>query len=106
MINLGLRNRTNPFVFRADGGLDFGPLVWAVSFFVGLGMFVADAFGVAHISVAAYAYLGAVTTITSIAGAAAERAYWIAQSNAPGAVARGIAESTPLDTDNGRDGTE
>lgn len=89
----GFMSRRNPLFFRADGGLDFGPAVWALTAVVSLVMLVLDGFGVANVKVEAYAFLGAFATLTSIAGAAAERAYWIAQSKTPGEVARGIAES-------------
>ena len=90
-----LCRRSNPLIFRKDGSLDFGPLVWAVAFGVGTVLLVLDAFGFAKVSTAAWAYLGALTSITAIAGAAAERAYWISQSGTPGEVARGIAEAGP-----------
>lgn len=86
-------SRRNPLFFRKDGGLDFGPAVWAAAAFVGLVMFIITGFGITRVDAAAWAWLGAFVSIAAIAGAAAERAYWIAQSKTPGEVARGIAEA-------------
>ena len=86
-------SRANPLFFRKDGALDFGPAVWAMTAIIALVMLVLDAFGIAAVSVAAWAFLGSFTAIASIAGAAAERAYWISQSKTPGEIARGIAEA-------------
>lgn len=95
--------RHSPLIFRQDGSLDFGPLTLAVTSVIGLLMFILDACRIVHVSIAAWSYLGAFTSMAFIAGAAAERAYWISRSPVPGAVAQGIASSPPLDTDDGRD---
>lgn len=95
--------RQSPLIYRKDGSLDFGPLTLAVTSAFGLGMFALDAAGVVHVSIAAWSYLGAFTTMAFIAGATAERAYWIAKSRTPGEVAKAIASAPPLDTDSGRD---
>lgn len=87
--------RNNPLFFRTDGSLDFGPAILAVACGVGLVMFVLDGFGVADVSTAAYAWLGGFTGLAFIAGAAAERAYWIAQSKTPGELAQGVAQAGP-----------
>ena len=84
-------DRHNPLVFRKDGSLDFGPLLLAVAAAAGLFLLFADAFGVARVSVAAWAFLGSFVSLAFIAGAAAERAFWISQSKTPGEVAQGIA---------------
>lgn len=94
--------RDNPLLYRKDGSLDFGPLLLALTALVGLFIFVLDAFGVTRVTIAAWSYLGAFTGLSFIAGAAAERAFWIAQSQTPGSIAQGIAQSAPLDTDDGR----
>lgn len=86
-------SRENPLFFRKDGGLDFGPAVWAASALVGLVIFVLTAFRITSVTVAAWAFLGAFISIAAIAGAAAERAMWISQSRTPGEIAAGIAEA-------------
>lgn len=86
-------SRDNPLFFRQDGGLDFGPAVWAASSAVGLLVFVLTAFGVTSVTVAAWAWLGSYVSIAAIAGAAEARAFWISRSPTPGEVARGIAEA-------------
>lgn len=93
--------RRNPLLYTAEGHLDLGPLALALACGVGLAMFVLDGLGWAKISVAAYSWLGAYTSLAFIAGAAEKRAYWIARSRTPGEVARGIAESldTPQDAE-------
>lgn len=83
--------RLNPLIFRKDGSLDFGPLLLAVACAAGLFLLFADAFGLARVSVAAWAFLGSFVSLAFIAGAAAERAFWIANSKTPGEVAQGIA---------------
>lgn len=85
--------RHNPLLFRKDGSLDFGPLLLAVVAALACVLLVADAFGVARVSVAAWAFLGTFCALAFIAGAAAERAYWIAQSKMPGEVGKGIASA-------------
>lgn len=90
----GFCSRDNPLFFRKDGSLDFGPgllLAWSV---VGLVVYVTDAIlPSVTVSVAAYSYLAGVTGLAYIAGAHAERAYWIAQSKLPGEFAAGVAEA-------------
>lgn len=100
--------RNNPLIYRQDGSLDFGPMILAVSCTVSLVMFVLAGFEVAKVTTAAWAFLGGFTGLAFIAGAAAERAYWIAQSKTPGELAQGVATAgaTPLDMDDGRDGHE
>lgn len=87
--------RRNPLFFRTDGALDFGPFLLAVVSAVGVLLLLCDAFGMARVSVAAWAFLGSFCALAFIAGAAAERAYWISQSRTPGDIARGIATATP-----------
>jgi hypothetical protein len=86
-------DRKNPLLFRTDGALDFGPALLAIVAALACVLLVADAFGYARVSVAAWAFLGTFCALAFIAGAAAERAYWIAKSKTPGEVAKGIAES-------------
>jgi hypothetical protein len=88
-------DRLNPLIFRKDGSLDFGPLLLAVACGAGLFLLFADAFGIARVSVAAWAFLGSFVSLAFIAGAAAERAFWISQSKTPGEVGRGIATAQP-----------
>jgi hypothetical protein len=87
--------RGNPLIFRKDGSLDFGPLLLALAAAAGLFLLFADAFGLARVSVAAWAFLGSFVSLAFIAGAAAERAFWISQSKVPGEVARGVATAQP-----------
>jgi hypothetical protein len=87
-------HRRNPLIFRKDGSLDFGPLLLAVAASVGVFLLLADAFGMARVSVAAWAFLGSFVSLAFIAGAAAERAFWISQSKTPGEVATGIATAS------------
>ncbi len=86
-------SRNNPLFFRKDGSLDFGPAVWAAAASTGMVSFVLAGFEVMSIETAAWAWLGSFVVIAAIAGAAAERAKWIAESRAAGEVARGIAEA-------------
>lgn len=88
-------DRHNPLIFRKDGSLDFGPLLLAIAAGVGVFLLLADAFGMAKVSVAAWAFLGSFVSLAFIAGAAAERAYWIAHSKTPGEVAKAIASASP-----------
>jgi hypothetical protein len=87
-------DRHNPLLFRKDGSLDFGPALLAVVASLACVLLIADAFGYARVSVAAWAFLGSFCALAFIAGAAAERAYWISQSQTPGAVAKGIADAS------------
>ena len=86
--------RKNPLLFRSDGSLDFGPLMLAIVAGLACVLLVADAFGMARVTVAAWAFLGTFCSLAFIAGAAAERAYWISQSKAPGEIAGGIATAS------------
>jgi hypothetical protein len=90
-------SKWHQLIFTKDGDLDFGWIILIFCCVVGLSIFVAIAFGLAkkEPSTAAWAWFGSFTTMSFISGAAISRARLIANSNAVGDVAKGIAMSAP-----------
>jgi hypothetical protein len=88
-------SRKHPLFYTKDGDLDFGWAILLACCGFGLVAFGLDAAGVWDVSVAAWAWYGSFTSLAFIAGAAVGRARLIAQSNAPGEVAKGIASALP-----------
>lgn len=98
--------RENPLFFKVDGSMDLSQfLLTLITAYVAV-VFVLAGLGILTVSVAAWSFLGSFTTLAFIAWAARDRAELIARSKTPGEVAKGIAMSTPLDKDDGRDGHE
>ena len=91
-----IKNRKHPLLFTKDGDLDFGWLILVACVVVGLTVFTLKSFGaIQGPDIAAWSWFGSFTTMSFIAGAAISRARLIAKSDAPGDVAKGIAQSTP-----------
>ncbi len=92
--------------FTKDDDMDLTQVYFGVNVLFFWFAFAMAAAKIWTVSVAAWSVFGGVFATLAIAGTSHVVSKRLAESKAPAEFAKAVAMSTPLDTDDGRDGTE